>query len=375
MASTANTLPDEATAPGDTTQPDGATLPDEASSPDERTLPQETTMPGDTTEHHEPTVAKETTQSGGATPAEESTLAEEAAQTSETFPYFQRFPPEIRAMIWELCLPRRLLPISTLVVAHNYRNAAAETDASAPVVTNPAVGALLNKTMARGCRIAQVCRESRGVALLGREPVEVLGLLWLGRGAWIDRRTDTLLLDCDVLKLHRDLWLELRAKLVAGPRAGPRRVRLALCGNMLNWYKPKPSPSEAEAEEEAAVGWGIRQKSWPVVMSHWFLVDREEEAKREGMFGFFAEERQALLDVSDDAREQQLTRLKKLGMPGLPEEADRQSLDYTLAQWRKDLDRHLLLGRELGFEGTDEEWRRDGAGPYPTIHVGRHEMI
>jgi hypothetical protein len=126
-------------------------------------------------------------------------------------------------------------------------------------------------------------------------------------------------------------------------------------------------------EAGVAVRRGIRQKSWPVVMGRQPLNFRREAAVKEGMFGVFGEEVLALLDVSEEVQEELLGRLERLGGPDpYSQESDQQVMDNAVAQWKAALDRCLAMSRELGFEGTDEEWQRAGAGPYPALKAERN---
>ncbi|KAH6623248.1 hypothetical protein F5144DRAFT_539262 [Chaetomium tenue] len=306
-------------------------------------------------------------------------------KTETSFPRFPSLPREIRAQIWELCLPRRLIPLSTLAIARDHRNAAAETDPSQPGSDDPAIQTMIDKVMPRACRIAQVCREARIIALSQRESTAELGLLWLGRENWFDRRTDMLYVDCDVRERHKEIWEELRAKVVVGDwegrgygGGGGGGVRVALCNHMVKRWTPTdpPAPVLPVMELGVATRRGIRQKSWPVVMDRLTPGIGWKSPAGLGMFGLFDEECVTLLDASEDEQGGLLERLMELGLVDAHplELAIPFSLRMASEEWKPNLDRCLGLSRELGFEGSDEEWLQDGAGPYPTLKAEKDDF-
>ncbi|EAQ83452.1 predicted protein [Chaetomium globosum CBS 148.51] len=321
-------VPDEATPQSPTSLASTTSADDQAISPSDSISSGVVTMIAQTTLSDEnTTMPSGTTQSDGATQANKkikntkpnaTTPANITVQPSNintqmpaakgTFPLFPSLPREIRAQIWELCLPRRFIPLSTLVVGRDHRNAAAETDPTQPGCDDPAVQTLIDSVMTRACRIAQVCRESRAVALSQRESTAELGLLWLGRENWFDRRTDMLFVDCDVRERYREIWEELRAKVVVGDweeqgygAGGAGGVCVALCKHMVMRWTPTdpPAPVLPVMETGVTTRRGIRQKSWPVVRERLPPIPGQKSPAGSGKFGLFDEECVTLLDVSE----------------------------------------------------------------------------
>ncbi len=82
------------------------------------------------------------------------------------FPQFSSLPPELRAIIWELCLPTHVIRLSTL--AHT----------TAITTTTTATTPFSNRR--KPPLISQVCHESRALALAHhpsrRRPCDKTGL-------------------------------------------------------------------------------------------------------------------------------------------------------------------------------------------------------
>ncbi|KAL2151179.1 hypothetical protein VTH82DRAFT_6277 [Thermothelomyces myriococcoides] len=300
--------------------------------------------------------------------------------THQTFPMFRGFPTEIRVMIWELCLPRRMIRLSSLVIAHShyhYHEAALD----------PTIERLLRFVFSRACVVSHVCREARAVATMCRVPVADLGLPWLGRGTWLDPRTDTLLLDCDVFFAHAHLWQLLRRKLFPGV-AAPNRVRLAVVKDLATWYfnylnqRPPQQQQQQqqrgseqdeyhhhrpEEDDEAPLP-PIRQVSWPVEMKEMYLPQpMREVAIRAGWAGPFHEAACRQVEVRPGGP---LERLELLAIPYVMDMRDARAMTAeALDWWANEYPKVVAMGRALGFEGSGEEWRKNGGGPYPVFTV------
>lgn len=281
-----------------------------------------------------------------------------------SFPHFRHLPLELRLSIWELCLPSRFIPFSALILAHkNHNHQPRRYHALAAVTT------LLRSLLARPCRISQVCRESRAAATARRQPVDALGLQWLsapGTGnGWFDPRTDTVLLDCDVFRRYAAIWSELQQALgmthtaANGPSAERACVRVGLGGELADWCKRH---SDVRGDEV-----GIRQQTWPVVMDKIWLSVKEDLASLEGRFGVFGEECGILVELGDEA---QLKWVDEHPARHLYTGLDTPRLvRRALKQWKDIEDKVRALSREVGFVGTEKEWRTASFGPYPVIKV------
>lgn len=284
-----------------------------------------------------------------------------------SFSRFGRLPAELRFIIWELCLPTRIIPLSVLVVAHQQRHL--------PHRRGSPIARLLKTLLAQPCRISQVCRESRAVATSRRQHAEALDLAWLGRGSWLDPRTDTLLLDCDVFKRYRSLWRQIRRALArgAGPAgsSGPNRVHIAMCEDLAGYECKSANHYAAEEGDVIADGEitasGFRQRTWPVVMDKIWLRMTEDVACTTGLFGVFGEEHTVLVHVRDGARLGLLEELRGLHVDRVIDA--RQLVRRALDRWKKRCSKFWSLSREVGFAGSEEEWRLTRFGPYPVIQV------
>ncbi|KAK4121963.1 hypothetical protein N657DRAFT_673183 [Parathielavia appendiculata] len=237
------------------------------------------------------------------------------ADTTPSFTSFPHLPLEIRFMIWELCLPRRIIQFSVLALIHHRhhhpdRNTNDNMNSRIPMVT---LATLLRKHHARPCRIAQVCRESRAAVLSLRRSAEVLDLPWLGQGVWFDPRTDTVLLDCDVFERYRDIWEEVRSKLSYGSGAWPGRergVQIGFSAPLFGWHRSRPGTADVSAQDDDVVApaatdtedgkFRARQREWPVVMNTVYLDVTSAEACGTGLFGLFGEEQAIFIDLHND---------------------------------------------------------------------------
>jgi hypothetical protein len=297
---------------------------------------------------------------------------------NETFPLFPRLPPEIRALIWELCLPCRLIPLSKLVIAHRHRR---DPPGDHRGNNNMDTAKFLKRHLVPASLVGQVCRESRAVATLCRQPADKLGLPWLGRGHWVDPRTDTILLDCDVFGQYRRLWHQLRRKLFgqSGP-PGSRQVRVALSKEMAGWYETwikagQPQVPGQEGDDDSSDDGDpevpvpkMQQSAWPVVMEWISLYVREGEA-RMVTFGQLGEERWELvgMDASGDGTPERLAEIRAK-YPSRTRSA-RKTVDEARKHWRRDHDKIIAMSLDVGFAGSEKEWRRNGGGPYPAVKV------
>jgi hypothetical protein len=293
-----------------------------------------------------------------------STMASTAPSPPTSFPHFRHLPLELRLSIWELCLPSRFIPLSALILAHkNHSHQPRRYHALAAVTT------LLRALLARPGRISQVCRESRAAATARRQPVDALGLQWLsgpGTGdGWFDPRTDTVLLDCDVFRRYAAIWSELQKALgmthTAASGSGVERgcVRVGLGGELVDWCKRHSDVSGDEI--------GIRQQTWPVVVDKIWLSVKGDPACLDGRFGVFGEECGILVELGDETRlnwmdeNPAMYSYTGLDTPRLMRRA--------MKQWKDIEDKVRPLSREVGFVGTEKEWRTPSFGPYPVIKV------
>ncbi|KAL2193879.1 hypothetical protein P885DRAFT_80887 [Corynascus similis CBS 632.67] len=281
----------------------------------------------------------------------------------QTFPQFTKLPPEIRAMIWELCLPKRLIRLSSLVIANSHHY-------YPEVALDPTIEKLLKFVFSRKCIISQVCRESRAVATLCRVPVVKLDLPWLGCSSWFDPRTDTLILDCDVFWSHKSLWLQLRKVLFPG-HGTTNRVRLAVVKDLGNWYFNHLARITVDPDQEFRKGEEdllppIRQTSWPVEMKEVYLnPPMRAVAIASGWAGPTGEAACRHVEVCYDGP---LERLERLTIPyAMDMPAARTMVKEGLDKWEKDYSHLLIMSRALGFEGSEKEWRKTGKGPYPVF--------
>ncbi|KAK4040131.1 hypothetical protein C8A01DRAFT_46527 [Parachaetomium inaequale] len=298
--------------------------------------------------------------------------------SDQTFHLFPRLPPEIRALIWELCLPHRIIPLSKLVIAHRHR---ADPPGDRRGNNNMDTAKFLKRYLVPACLIAQVSRESRAVATLCRQPADKLGLPWFGRGHWVDPRTDTILLDCDVFGRYRALWHQLRRKLFGRGPPGSRQVQVALSREMAGWYETwskaeQPPQGAEEGDDDGSSDGGnledpvpgMQQSTWAVVMERISLFVREGEA-RTVMFGRLGEDRWELVDmeVCGEGIPERLAEIRSK-YPCRTRSAQ-QTVDEARNHWRRDHDNIIAMSRDVGFEGSEKEWRRDGGGPYPAVKV------
>ncbi|AEO59800.1 hypothetical protein MYCTH_2128884 [Thermothelomyces thermophilus ATCC 42464] len=288
----------------------------------------------------------------------------------QTFPQFRRLPTEIRVMIWELCLPQRVIRLSSLVIAHSHHH---YHDAA----LDPTIERLLRFVFSRSCLVSYVCRESRAVATMRRVPVTDLDLPWLGRGTWFDPRTDTLMLDCDVFFAHSRFWLQLRRKLFPGPRVATSRVRLAVVKDLATWYfnylqlRHRQGSDQNDRRDRPDEGDGaplpaIRQISWAVEMKEVYLpLPMRDVAIRAGWAGPLREAACRQVEVRQGGL---LERLERLAIPHVMDMREAGTMvAEALDCWANEYSKIVAMSRALGFEGSEKEWRKNGGGPYPVF--------
>ncbi|KAK4182232.1 hypothetical protein QBC35DRAFT_548714 [Podospora australis] len=119
------------------------------------------------------------------------------AKAGTQFPQFANFPPEIRQLVWEACLPRRIIRWEDLTqwelqaawCRDNLRRDSGEITQSALALFRHPV-------------ISWVNRESRYMAFLHRKCIDHLRDPRFGN-AWFDPRTDTVLLNWPMSSVSR----------------------------------------------------------------------------------------------------------------------------------------------------------------------------
>lgn len=292
-----------------------------------------------------------------------STTTTTPSSPATSFPLFRHLPPELRVIIWEICLPSRLIPLSALVIAHKHHYLPPRRSATA------AITKLLRSVLGKPCRISQVCRESRAVATARRQPAEELDLEWLTGpgtgGGWFDPRTDTVFVDCDVFDKYTGIWHDVQQALgmtrPAPPGSSSERgcVRVALANELLDWTKPRSDAGSAET--------GIRQRAWPVVMDKIWLSMSVDTACSKGRFGVFAEECTLLIELCDDTRLEWVDQHRT--MPSLKGLDSQTLVQRALKRWEEVENKFRVVSRDVGFAGTEKEWRVANRGPYPVIKL------
>ncbi|KAK4102400.1 hypothetical protein N658DRAFT_552398 [Parathielavia hyrcaniae] len=328
-----------------------------------------------------------------------------------SFTPFPRLPPEIRAMIWELCLPKRVVPFSIIALCHQDYHSPDRRDADNNNTINgvrcirvETIMDLLNKHLERSCRIALVSREAREAALSLRRRAEDLGLPWLGKDATFDPRTDTVLLDCDVFVRYRDMWDEVRTKLSAGAGAwggNGRGVSFGLTAALFRWCGAPYRIQETEVDEEVVLaqdldddddgdddddfendddvtisesdmddaGFRVRQRAWPIVMRTVLLEVKSVEACGTGLFGLFGEEPSIFIDLRNKRQVELLKRIPRLTSVLFPVQ---RTVKESRAKWKRYKSGSRPVSRMLGLVGCKEEGGSSmGSGPYPVINVER----
>ncbi|KAK4148972.1 hypothetical protein C8A00DRAFT_19285 [Chaetomidium leptoderma] len=274
----------------------------------------------------------------------------------QSFPRFGRLPPEIRAAIWEFCLPNRVIPMSLLILAYKQR------DRSESERSQPTGATLIARCLGRPCLISQVCRESRAVTMSRRRPIKSLGIDWLGREGWFDPRTDTLLVDCDAFKKYRPVWRQLRRALACGP--SQKRIQIAFTGKLVDYRSNTERPESRIVDVEPSPS-EIWQGTWPVVMEEIWHYLPKFMARRTGLFGLFCEEHEVFVELCGNgplALADKLGVVKKDGADDI-----RRVVGRALGRWKAYKDDFPAMSKGLGLER--EKWRRNRSGPYPVIKV------
>ncbi|AEO68201.1 uncharacterized protein THITE_2089695 [Thermothielavioides terrestris NRRL 8126] len=379
------------------------------------------------------------------------------APETTTFHHFRRLPPELRLRIWEFCLPRRIIPLSMLVILHKHAqqhtaaqsiahsdppDAGSNDDASAnpkharstadrgpkpelneenkppgaqrhreqhsqPCSSFPSkpcpCSKLIRATLSRPTLLTQISRESRAVALARRRPVlscltgtgpgsDASTSTTMGRTsgiasgngkghengssdssssgssnegdgtgtashrypchqraqrrcppgwdqAWIDPRTDTLLVDCDIGTEHRAIWEQLREHLPlmlpgcgGGERGGGPRQGAGVGISVRAWHWMESAMSWISADSKldgSRLGAGGRPQV-DVVLLEVELDLTAADARASGLFGLLGEDRAVFVPLSD---RRQLERLFKVQDRRLWGQDLRLAVRSALASW------------------------------------------
>ncbi len=278
---------------------------------------------------------------------------------SDTFPLFPHFPPELRLLIWDLCLPpTRLIPMSLLTAAYQQRQPG-EHPAPASVLTR------ILTVLTQPVPIAAVCREARRAAHTQRRVLGELGVAWLKGIAdhgYFDPRFDTILVDCDVFGHYAEAWGDLCAALKCGQKGG---VGVAVRHQVLDF--PKPAKKKRMETEEEGPGLG------PVMVGDAVLLVTDKEAMEGGCFGLFGEGRSAIFDIRSVAERARLDGLMEFHNKKLRVGYDPESIEKELASFKDLQGEYRSFGKKLGL-GTGQEEEKEGAlasRPYPVFVVRR----
>ncbi|KAL2268411.1 hypothetical protein VTJ83DRAFT_3257 [Remersonia thermophila] len=280
-----------------------------------------------------------------------------------SFPQFSGLPAELRAKIWELCLPRRLIPFSAIALAHdkgvNEKNLK---------WSDSVFGRYLWDLLGMPCLIEQVCREARDTARSCRMyAVGELQMPWLGKASYIDPRTDTILIDCDVRIRYRVVWRLVQETLGLGIRRPGRDKHCVSVGIMSEYVRYKHQwnlPGEVPPEEAPLP---FRHRTWPIVMCVIYLDLPKETAKACGKFGLFGEERGALIPIRKRGDLAFLHGIQQVyhHRSGNPEDL----VSIYMQTFRDLKKRYLQVGYHAGIEKRDgdEDKGLTETGPYPVI--------
>jgi hypothetical protein len=303
------------------------------------------------------------------------------------FPQFASLPTELRAHIWELCLPRRLLPMSLFVECHThfYRTLIR-------IYTDGALGKKLHEVMGRTCHIETVCREARAVARSCRIYVSQLDLPWLRDHPTIyfDHRTDTILIDCDVFIKDCEVWEEIRDALDLGriKRPDGLRAQIALFNDIL--YDVRRYREIGITIEPSPVL--IRQRHWPLVLYYRRLeTHAPSELPGIDLLGLFGEQSSQIISLQDPSKVEYLEACGRVGYNVIGARSYnlnknlKGKLAWNAIQFRQDIKLAVMaIGlcdsdntddekRELAFsekgpgEPIPKDWVNGTSGPFPAF--------
>ncbi|KAK6951307.1 hypothetical protein Daesc_007839 [Daldinia eschscholtzii] len=198
-----------------------------------------------------------------------------------TFTRFSDLSPELRHMVWELCLPSRLVQMHDS--AHRKNQSCRPI--GRPHTTPPSLPV--------PPMIAHVCRESRAIALMHGRVEETA--FW-ETPVWFNRKTDRIHLDEDYYRQWslRDEDTEPQGmEILAYDRSIPLSIeRTIVLGH--NPLYPIGSEYPIWALERL-----VEREECDVVLAHTTMFMKHEHAVESGLFGNFAEESPAFINVKD----------------------------------------------------------------------------
>ncbi|KAI1465920.1 uncharacterized protein F4812DRAFT_460899 [Daldinia caldariorum] len=210
---------------------------------------------------------------------------EDSTAPQQKFTCFKNLPPELRLQIWEECLPSRSVPMHD----STHRDVEADLEHTAPPAgpLPPLIG--------------RVCRESRDVAL---KHGSVQKTAFWDTPVWFNRKTDHIYIGAD----EEERWMPSRNEESANEGmellVHDRNIPLSIDRGIV-FVSDQGYPNGYEFArwtlERAA-----ERMECNVVLSHVTMHATHEQAVASGLFGHFAEETPAYIDIEDDSKIQTL---------------------------------------------------------------------
>ncbi|KAI1653318.1 hypothetical protein F4813DRAFT_393766 [Daldinia decipiens] len=209
---------------------------------------------------------------------------EDSIGAIQTFPKFRSLPAELRLMIWAYCLPCRVVQMHDSAYLWSQSSRIQKRIRTAPAMS------------AKPPLITQVCQESRAFALANGRVEKTA--FW-NTPVWFNRKTDTIHIDEDSYRKFG------RREDGSGEDAEPGLQELVECSSIplsvsrsifLGFDPIHPRGSDFAR-------WSLRhiieRRECTVVLTSTSIHLNYQDACASGLFGHFAEETPAFVDIND----------------------------------------------------------------------------
>ncbi|KAI1258938.1 hypothetical protein F5Y18DRAFT_443903 [Xylariaceae sp. FL1019] len=274
-----------------------------------------------------------------------------AVDQHPSFTCFGELPAEIRLLIWEYCLPRRVAEIYDALFEQLSRDICEQRG----FTYRPSLGVPLVPPL-----ISRVCQEARAIALHSSclQPMGISKAV-----LWFDKRTDAISIDPTITTSYTKHMRDANWSVL--PRClHDTAIPICIAARLVHhevefkrWQKRQSLPLLGYRSQttpvEFAVATILQRPSCTVVLRRLALHLSHQDACQSGLFGLFAESSPAYVDVANTGKLQKVLAARSME----PEmDCDRRHGTWDLVDYgREGLSSYELYRRISNFREDFEE--------------------